>query len=619
MVVKASSDSDSDHEMSSFKGDQIEKTGKDAVAGLPNEKAMLALMEHSGYPITQNNGQRRFGPPPDFVGTAPSRGSEVFVGKLPRDCFEDELVPVFESVGKIYEMRLMMDFNGQNRGYAFVVYFTKKDAQKAVRSLNNYEIRKGRLLGVCQSVDNCRLFVGGIPKKVKRDEILDEISKVTEHVIDVIVYPSANDKSKNRGFAFVEFESHRAAAMARRKLMSGRIQLWGHPIAVDWAEPEQDVDEEIMEQVKVLYARNLLLSTTEETIEDIFSQFAEVERVKKIKDYCFVHFTTKEGARKALDAMQGQQIDDADVEVTLAKPVDKEHYRQQRAVAKLMQMAQNYHNYSVVPEMPPAPYSFNGQYHGGMAFPPGYASRNPVGVRPVVRGRGRTAAGSRSAGGRAYLLNGFLPSLTPVVPGYVNGQNYHIRRRQDGLYDLIPGMELTPTNPVTLKPETNRSPIQVLEDLSQKNNWGTPIYTLHSTVISDGQLFLYKVTLPLLGTTYQPPKLCRTLEEAKKYAAEYTISQINEMNSSPQLSPVVTTAPYQVRALAAPGVAAVPSTRPSDGAYPAAAFAPITTAQTMVAKVSWPPGVPTGHEGVYGNFEYPEQAAYAAQNVYSHY
>ena len=32
---------------------------------------------------------------------------------------------------------------------------------------------------------------------------------------------------------------------------------------------------------------------------------------------------------------------------------------------------------------------------------------------------------------------------------------------QDGLYDYVPGMELTPTNPVTLKPEANRSPIQV--------------------------------------------------------------------------------------------------------------------------------------------------------------
>ena len=65
------------------------------------------------------------------------------------------------------------------------------------------------------------------------------------------------------------------------------------------------------------------------------------------------------------------------------------------------------------------------------------------------------------------------------------------------------------------------------------------------------------------------------------------------------------------------GVAAVATSRPNDGSYPAA-FAPIPTTQGMVAKVSWPAGVPAP-EGVYGNFEYPEQAAYAAQNVYSHY
>ena len=50
-------------------------------------------------------------------------------------------------------------------------------------------------------------------------------------------------------FAFVEYVSHRAAAMARRKLMNGRIQLWNHVIAVDWAEPELKVDEEIMAKV----------------------------------------------------------------------------------------------------------------------------------------------------------------------------------------------------------------------------------------------------------------------------------------------------------------------------------------------------------------------------------
>ena len=39
-----------------------------------------------------------------------------------RDCFEDELVPVFASVGKIYELRLMIEFSGTNRTYCYVRY-----------------------------------------------------------------------------------------------------------------------------------------------------------------------------------------------------------------------------------------------------------------------------------------------------------------------------------------------------------------------------------------------------------------------------------------------------------------------------------------------------------------
>jgi len=45
----------------------------------------------------------------------------------------------------------------------------------------------------------------------------------------------------NRGFAFVEYRTHRAAAMARRKLIPGRITLFGNEIVTDWAEPEIDV------------------------------------------------------------------------------------------------------------------------------------------------------------------------------------------------------------------------------------------------------------------------------------------------------------------------------------------------------------------------------------------
>lgn len=260
----------------------------EGVAGAPNEAALVALMERTGYSMVQENGQRKYGPPPGWSGPSPQRGCEIFVGKIPRDVYEDELVPVFESVGRIYEMRLMMDFDGKNRGYAFVMYTEKHEAKRAVRELNNYEVRPGRLLGVCSSVDNCRLFIGGIPKTKKREEILEEVSKVTEGVIDVIVYASAADKMKNRGFAFVEYESHRAAAMARRKLMPGRIQLWGHQIAVDWAEPEIDVDEDVMETVKILYVRNLMMETSEETIRKVGEGGANTEEMF----LCFMLFSS---------------------------------------------------------------------------------------------------------------------------------------------------------------------------------------------------------------------------------------------------------------------------------------------------------------------------------------
>jgi len=72
----------------------------------PADGPLFDLMKNTGYPIVQENGQRRYGPPPgwDLDVNGPPRGCEVFVGKIPRDCFEDELVPVLEKVGKIYEV-----------------------------------------------------------------------------------------------------------------------------------------------------------------------------------------------------------------------------------------------------------------------------------------------------------------------------------------------------------------------------------------------------------------------------------------------------------------------------------------------------------------------------------
>ena len=44
--------------------------------------------------------------------------------RIPRDCFEAELVPVFSRVGPVFEHRLMMEHTGLNRGYGYVRFTT---------------------------------------------------------------------------------------------------------------------------------------------------------------------------------------------------------------------------------------------------------------------------------------------------------------------------------------------------------------------------------------------------------------------------------------------------------------------------------------------------------------
>ena len=254
---------------------------------------------------------------------------ELFIGKLPKDCNEDIIFPILANFGRIHEFRVMMDFQNINRGFAFVTYCNKDDATAAINKLNNYQIAEGKNLGVCRSVDNRRLFVGGLVKSKNEDDILSEMQRISVGVIKVIAYRSVMDKSKNRGFAFVEYESHKAAAMARRKLIDAKPSLWGRPIAVDWAEPEIDIDDETMRKVKNLYVRNLMADTTEETLERVFSKIVgeiSIERIKMIKDYAFIHFDTRENAEKAKKELHGTMIDGSEIDIHWAKPVDKDAY-----------------------------------------------------------------------------------------------------------------------------------------------------------------------------------------------------------------------------------------------------------------------------------------------------
>uniref|UniRef100_A0A4W5QFC2 Synaptotagmin binding, cytoplasmic RNA interacting protein n=1 Tax=Hucho hucho TaxID=62062 RepID=A0A4W5QFC2_9TELE len=343
---------------------QREKQGtkvSDSTKG-PDEAKIKALLDRTSYTLDVTTGQRKYGgPPPESVysGAQPTIGTEIFVGKIPRDLFEDELVPLFEKAGPIWDLRLMMDpLSGLNRGYAFVTFCTKEAASEAVNLCNNNEIRPGKHIGVCISVANNRLFVGSIPKSKTKEQMVEEFAKVTEGLNDVILYHQPDDKKKNRGFCFLEYEDHKTAAQARRRLMSGKVKVWGNVVTVEWADPIEEPDSEVMAKVKVLFVRNLANSVSEEILEKSFGQFGKLERVKKLKDYAFIHFDERDSAVKALAEMNGKDLEGEHIDIVFAKPPD-----QKRKERKAQRQA-----------LPPPTRGGRGRGggRGGYAYPPDY-------------------------------------------------------------------------------------------------------------------------------------------------------------------------------------------------------------------------------------------------------
>lgn len=62
--------------------------------------------------------------------------------------------------------------------------------------------------------------------------------------------------------------------------------------------------------MKILYVRNLVITTKEEELESLFNGVSEngVEKVKILDDFAFVHLRSREQAERAMEALQSKRI-----------------------------------------------------------------------------------------------------------------------------------------------------------------------------------------------------------------------------------------------------------------------------------------------------------------------
>lgn len=272
------------------------------------------------------------------------KGSEVFVGGLQQSVKEEMIREVFREFGEIVEIRLMKDQNGNLKGYAFVRFTTKEAALKAQKEKHG-TILQGKKIRVSPSTDQDRIFIGSLKREWTQEDLERMIQQAFQDVVSVelAVVPApeetpADKKRQNRGFGFITFKDHSAAARAYRVGNKPDFTLEGkwHPI-IDWAQSETEFDPDEMAKVKVGFVTNLPSGVKEDFLRKVFEPYGKLERVaisrKGNIPVGFVHFTNRSDLESAIKELDGKTVDGPEkghnfkIQVAVSKPVDKSKKR----------------------------------------------------------------------------------------------------------------------------------------------------------------------------------------------------------------------------------------------------------------------------------------------------
>lgn len=272
------------------------------------------------------------------------RGAEVFVGGLQQSAKEETLRELFRDFGEIAEVRLMKDPKGNLKGYAFVRFTSKEAATNALKEKNGTFLQ-GKKIRVSPSTDQDRIFIGSLKKEWTHEDVERMITQAFQDVVDLELAfvpdpegTTSGKKRPNRGFGFITFKDHSAAARAYRAGNKPDFTLEGNwnPI-IDWAQTETDFDPDELAKVKVGFVSNLPSNVTEDFLRKLFEPFGELERVaisrKQDIPVGFVHFIDRADLDAAIKKLDGKTVKGVDkkqsfkMQVTVSKPTDKSKKR----------------------------------------------------------------------------------------------------------------------------------------------------------------------------------------------------------------------------------------------------------------------------------------------------
>ncbi|KAJ0872537.1 putative RNA recognition motif domain, nucleotide-binding alpha-beta plait domain superfamily [Helianthus annuus] len=274
--------------------------------------------------------------------TVPSRlytkhVKKIFIHGLGQETKEEDIRKVFEEVGEVVEVKVILNFKtGKKRGFGFITFASAELANLALTKYQNVEIcgRPCRTSAI-EGIDT--ILLNNIDKKWNKEHVVELLQKIGIMKLDeVLVVPDPDNAKLNCGFAFLEFETKRDAQMAYHKLQNENVFGKRSNIKVSWASSSVDPVEEETHNNKSVYAEHIPLSWGEKEVNNHFKTFGEIEsialaknlRTTKRNDFAFINYKTCEAAHSCIEALTCKKSTSnngptGQLKVSLAKSIPK--------------------------------------------------------------------------------------------------------------------------------------------------------------------------------------------------------------------------------------------------------------------------------------------------------
>ncbi|ELW62457.1 polyadenylate-binding protein 4-like [Tupaia chinensis] len=248
------------------------------------------------------------------------RMASLYVGDLSADVTEDLLFKKFSTVGPVLSIRICRDLvTRRSLGYAYVNFLQLADAQKALDTMN-FDMIKGKSIRLMWSQrDAClrksgigNVFIKNLDRSIDNKTLYEHFSAFGKILSSKVM----SDDQGSKGYAFVHFQNQSAADRAIEE-MNGKL-LKDCKVFVGRFKNRKDREAELRNKASEftnVYIKNFGDDMDDERLREVFSKYGKTLSVKvmtdpsgKSKGFGFVSFDNHEAAQKAVEEMNGKDI-----------------------------------------------------------------------------------------------------------------------------------------------------------------------------------------------------------------------------------------------------------------------------------------------------------------------